>query len=286
MIDDRQNYEASFLNYIEDAWVRSLDCRDWINRFEPYGLSHGWNENQVEQLRLLYKKIIQYLSSQVCIVDAQGAHPAESINFHKRYGWVLTSKMAKSYLGKVSIPEETPIEIGRQSYMSGHAAVRGRHRLRIGSFTAIAEGLYLNTSVDLHPMEYASLLNFKDERRWCEDGLGMDITYKYQDHKHTGIEIGSDVWIGREVRIFHGAHIAHGSVIAERSLVRGATKPYGIYAGVPARLKRFRFSESVVSALLDIRWWEWPMDRVLRNKQFFSTNLRDFNGDIMRLVKD
>ncbi len=286
MIDDGQNYEASFLNYIEDAWVRSLDCRDWIRRFKPYGISHGWNENQIEQLRLLYKNIIEYLGSHVMLVDAQGAHPTESINFHKRYGWVLTSRRAKSYLGKVSIPEETPIEIGRQTYISGHAVVRGRDHLRIGSFTAIAEGLYLNTSVDLHPMEYASLLNFKTERRCCEDGISMDIAYTYQEHNRSGIEIGSDVWIGREVRIFHGTHIAHGSVIAERSLVRGTTEPYGIYAGIPARLKRFRFSESVVSALLDIRWWEWPIDRLLRNKQFFATNLCDSNSDITKLVKD
>jgi len=57
----------------------------------------------------------------------------------------------KAYLGKISIPNDLPIEIGRQTYLSGYATLRGRAPLRRGAFTSIAEGLYCNTSSDLHP---------------------------------------------------------------------------------------------------------------------------------------
>lgn len=286
MINDNKDNDSSFFNYVTDTWVRSLECRDWIRRFEPFELSHGWSPKQLEELWSLYSQIRDYLTSRVMLVDANEPHLPEMVSFHQRYGWVLASKRAKSYLGKVAIPEDMPIEVGRQSYISGQSTLRGKHKLVIGSFTAIAEGLYLNTSQDMHPTEYASMINFKTERRCLEDGLAMDISYQQLEKQQTGIQIGSDVWIGRDVRIFHGANIAHGSVIAERSLLRGQTEPYGIYAGVPAKLKRFRFSDSVISELLNIRWWEWPRDRLLRNKDFFATNISKPGSNVLNLIKD
>ncbi len=278
--------DASVKNFIEDTWVRSLECREWIRRFDLCGIPHGWSAQQLEGLHELYQKITGYLLSQALLVDSDGARRPEKIRFHQKYGWVLASGSAKAYLGKVAMPDETPLEIGCQSYLSGHATLRGRHRLAIGKFTAIAEGLYLNTASGMHPTEYAAMINFSAGCRCQDEGLGMDISCQQLEQQQTGIEIGSDVWIGRDVRIFHGVQIAHGCVIAERSLVRGVTEPYGIYAGTPARLKRFRFDEAIVSALLKLEWWNWPTDRILRNQRFFSTNLKQFQGDVLSLIND
>ncbi len=286
MSDSREQEDSSFDNFIEDIWVRSLSCREWVRRFKPHGLSHGWSNKQIQELRSLYDNIAQYLISHVTLEDGHGVHSSDSISYHSKYGWVIASKRVKSYLGKVSVPGDMQIKIGRQSYISGHATLRGKDRLAIGSFTSIAEGLYLNTSPDFHPTEYAAMINFNSESRCIDDNLGMSIQFEQIGSQEIGIEIGNDVWIGRDVRIFHGSKIAHGSVIAERSLFRGMTEPYGVYAGVPAKLKKFRFSEAVVSTLLEVRWWEWSLDKILRNREFFATNLSKFDGEISGLIRD
>lgn len=55
-----------------------------------------------------------------------------------------------------------------------------------------------------------------------------------------GITIGSDVWIGAGVRILDGVNIGDGCVLAAGAVVTKSTEKNGIYAGIPARLLRFR----------------------------------------------
>lgn len=282
MNNDIETDDSSYQAFVEDAWIRSFECRDWVWRFEPHRLSHGWNGTQLAELRNLYKQITQYLKSQVKV----GNQATEIVSFHKKFGWIVCAGGSKAFLGKSIIPENLPIEIGKQSYISGSAKLHGRAPLKIGSFSTIADGLYINTSVDMHPTEYASMMNFDYEERCRENGLGMDIHYEQFDRQNTGIEIGSDVWLGRDVRIYHGTKISHGCVVGERSLIKGLTEPFGIYVGVPAKLKKFRFSDKVISDLLDIAWWTWEDARLLRNKLFFETNLNEFSGDVKSLIKE
>ncbi len=55
-----------------------------------------------------------------------------------------------------------------------------------------------------------------------------------------GVRIGNDVWLGAGVRVLDGGVIGEGCVVAAGAVVRGELEPYGIYAGVPARLIRMR----------------------------------------------
>jgi acetyltransferase-like isoleucine patch superfamily enzyme len=61
-----------------------------------------------------------------------------------------------------------------------------------------------------------------------------------QPMSRRGIRIGNDVWLGAGVRVLDGAIIGEGCVVAAGAVVRGALEPYGIYAGVPAKLVRRR----------------------------------------------
>lgn len=72
--------------------------------------------------------------------------------------------------------------------------------------------------------------------------------------------IKNDVWIGDEMMMLGGGIIENGVVIGARSLLppNFRSEPYGIYAGTPAKLIRFRFSEKIREALIDIAWWEMP----------------------------
>jgi acetyltransferase-like isoleucine patch superfamily enzyme len=69
-------------------------------------------------------------------------------------------------------------------------------------------------------------------------------------------QIGHDVWIGVDAIILRGVTIGTGAVIAANAVVTRDVPPYAIVAGVPARVIKYRFSETVRAALLESAWWE------------------------------
>lgn len=74
--------------------------------------------------------------------------------------------------------------------------------------------------------------------------------------------IGNDVWIGSEAMIMPGVHIGHGSVIGSRALVTRNVEPYTIIGGNPAKPIKKRFSEADIALLLEMAWWDWPLERL------------------------
>jgi predicted O-linked N-acetylglucosamine transferase (SPINDLY family)/acetyltransferase-like isoleucine patch superfamily enzyme len=87
--------------------------------------------------------------------------------------------------------------------------------------------------------------------------------------------IHHDVSIGDEAMVLGGSVIASGCVIGARSVVpphfRG--EPYGIYEGSPARLTGFRFSERVREKLLQLAWWDMPLDWLKQHRDAFLIDL-------------
>lgn len=75
--------------------------------------------------------------------------------------------------------------------------------------------------------------------------------------------IGSDVWIGTESVVMGGVTIGDGAVVATGAVVMRDVPPFAVVAGNPARPVRSRFSEEQCEALLRIRWWDWPRERVI-----------------------
>lgn len=78
------------------------------------------------------------------------------------------------------------------------------------------------------------------------------------------VVIGSDCWIGYEALIMSGVTIGHGAVVAARAVVAKDVEPYSIVGGNPAKHIRWRFDEETRAALLRIRWWDWPAEKVDR----------------------
>ena len=74
--------------------------------------------------------------------------------------------------------------------------------------------------------------------------------------------VGSDVWIGSEAMIMPGIRIGHGAVIGSRALVTKDVEPYTIVGGNPARPLRKRFSEEQIAMLLEMAWWDWPLEQL------------------------
>ena len=67
--------------------------------------------------------------------------------------------------------------------------------------------------------------------------------------------------LGDEALFLGGSTVENGCIIGARSVVppNFKSEAYGIYAGSPARLIKFRFSEKVCQALSDLAWWELPL---------------------------
>src|SRR5450830_273089 len=87
--------------------------------------------------------------------------------------------------------------------------------------------------------------------------------------------IRNDVWIDDEMMVLGGSIIENGCVIGARSLQppNFPSEPYGIYAGSPARLIRYRFTEKVRAALLELAWREMPMEWIRKNNAMFMEDM-------------
>jgi virginiamycin A acetyltransferase len=86
--------------------------------------------------------------------------------------------------------------------------------------------------------------------------------------------IGNDVWIGHEASIMPGIKIGDGAIIAAESVVVSDVPPYTIYGGNPAKLIRKRFSDDIINLLLNIKWWEWPYEKITNHVDaIFNPNI-------------
>ncbi|MBY0136353.1 hypothetical protein H7K23_09805 [Paracoccus yeei] len=95
------------------------------------------------------------------------------------------------------------------------------------------------------------------------------------------VHIGNDVWLGRGATILAGVTIGDGAVVAARAVVTKDVSPYDIVGGIPAKRIRSRFSPAIVETLLEIKWWDWPDEKIERNIDFFtSPNLEELLRNI------
>ena len=90
-----------------------------------------------------------------------------------------------------------------------------------------------------------------------------DLHWAYPDHSLSKpITIGSDVWICTRAMILQGVTIGHGAIVAAGAVVTKDIAPYAVAGGVPAQVIRSRFDEKTIAALLRIKWWEWPDEKI------------------------
>lgn len=87
--------------------------------------------------------------------------------------------------------------------------------------------------------------------------------------------VGNDVWIGHKVTIMPGVNIGDGAIIATGAVVTKDVAPYSIVGGNPAKELKKRFPEEEINQLLEIKWWDWDIDRITRNVQFLTARRLD-----------
>ncbi len=78
-------------------------------------------------------------------------------------------------------------------------------------------------------------------------------------------KIGNDVWVGFDATIMPGITIGDGAIIGSKSVVTKDVEPYSVVGGNPAKLIRKRFSEERIAELLEMQWWDWPVEKITAN---------------------
>jgi acetyltransferase-like isoleucine patch superfamily enzyme len=81
-------------------------------------------------------------------------------------------------------------------------------------------------------------------------------------HGRGDIVVGSDTWVTNGCTVMSGVTIGDGAVVGTKAVVAKDVRPYAIVVGNPAREIRRRFSDEQVDALLRIKWWDWPTEKV------------------------
>jgi virginiamycin A acetyltransferase len=178
----------------------------------------------------------------------------------------------------------------------------------------ISVGAYSYASAFDPPKDWAArlapyLFDFSPERliigKFCQIADGAQFITASANHRHDGISsfpfavfssgdrtgrpslpgpgadtiVGNDVWIGQGARILPGAEIGDGVIIGAGAVVGGRVPPYSIIVGNPGRVTRRRFSDDAIARILEITWWEWPIERILKHEAAIC------GGDIAALEK-
>jgi len=137
----------------------------------------------------------------------------------------------------------------------------GPEKLVIGKFCAIATGVKFIMSGANHKIDAVSTFPFPIfGGAWARH---LDLVMDLPSRGDT--VIGNDVWIGYGAVIMPGVTIGDGAIIAAQSVVTTDVPPYCVYGGNPARLIRKRFTDEEIAFLLELRWWDWPVDKITRN---------------------
>ena len=148
-----------------------------------------------------------------------------------------------------------------------------------------------NTSIDSYSyVGLNSVINYATIGKFCSIARGVDIggfnhdytkistmpKFRYKQLSGTDdmvrmdeaeglCSIGNDVWIAAGAHILHNVKIGDGAVIGAGAVVTGDVEPYTIVFGVPAKFYKKRFEQKYIDKLLEIKWWDLPLNIIENN---------------------
>ncbi len=188
-------------------------------------------------------------------------NPGATVQFSELRGNVFIG--TRSLINKVLF--DGHITVGSNTTINGPGTefYSIQHPITVGNFCSIARG----TAIQEHNHDIECITTYFIKHRVFEEPYGIDAVSKGP------VTIGNDVWIGTQCVILTGVTIGDGAVIAANSVVTSDIPPYAIVGGTPAKVIKYRFSEEVIAKLLELKWWNWSIEKIKSNYPLFHGNL-------------
>ena len=130
--------------------------------------------------------------------------------------------------------------IGKFNYIGANTTI---NKTIIGNYCSIAP------NVTIGPGEH-DIGNISTCVRLME-ALGTVVDLEKNDCK-----IGNDVWIGTNVVVLRGVKVGDGAVLAAGAIVTKDVPDYAIVGGVPAKVLKYRFDDSMINRIKKTKWFE------------------------------
>lgn len=205
------------------------------------------------------------LSSLICNLYRQPQLRIRCLNLALRCeGGQFYSETTRNILAKYH-----GVKVGAYSY--GECLIPGSFPpgVTVGRYVSIAS--QVRAFVRNHPLERLSMHPF-----FYNSKLGF---LEKDSILSTELNIESDSWLGHGVLIMPGCNrVGIGAVIGAGSVVTKDVPDFAVVAGNPARLIRYRFSESARETILASRWWERPVWECVRDMKSMITPLPEELG--------
>lgn len=166
------------------------------------------------------------------------------LSIRKRINRIIWKKRNKhNFTWTESVFPMDKVQVGNYSYgpIDVISYTFGDCRLKIGHYCSIARevqfilgGEHEQTKISTYPFD-----TFFDNEK--------------PNTKNKGdIVVEDDVWFGFGATVLSGVTIGQGAIVGARSLVCNDVPPYSVVGGVPARVIKYRFDESIIPLLQKI----------------------------------
>lgn len=158
------------------------------------------------------------------------------------------------------------IEVGYFTYGIPNVQTWGENaKLHIGKFCSIGKNVQIMMGGE-HHTEWCTTYPF-NVLMGDYFGASERLTKTKGD-----VWIGNDVWIGQDAKILSGVSVGDGAVIAGSAVVTDNVRPYTVVGGVPAKKLYDRFLIGRIHKLMDLAWWDWPMEKIAEALPLLSSN--------------
>ena len=146
-------------------------------------------------------------------------------------------------------------------------------KLIIGKFCSIAKGIEFVMNGANHPMNGTTTYPF-----YIMGGRWGSALAPHTDELPLKGDtvVGNDVWFGQNVTVLPGIHIGDGAIVGANSVVASDIPPYTVAVGNPARVVKKRFDDKTIAKLLEIKWWDWDIEKITKNiEKLLSGNITE-----------
>lgn len=153
-------------------------------------------------------------------------------------------------------------ELGRYCYTGSNTKVLNA---KLGKFNSISWNVSIGGNN--HDMNKVTTHSFLVYSKW---GMGANGNWKSVSEE---CKLENDIWVAAGVNILRGVHIGSGAIIGAGTIVTKDIPPYAIVAGNPGKIIRMRCSDKIIEKMLEVQWWNFPVDVIRSNFKVFDSEL-------------